>query len=116
MQHDEIRGFACGEAATHEGRIIVDVEIAPPLRRACTSNLFELYRADLPMNTDALLQLSIGTRDELTWDVAATFVDPPSSPNDRTSDGGFDVVSYYCHVIGVHVRRTPTGWLARDDR
>jgi hypothetical protein len=110
VQTAEIKNFACGEAATQDGRLIVDAHLEPPLTTRCTSDLFETYQHGQPMNTDALLQLWFKEDSSDTWSVSASFIDPPNSPGDTLTDDGFDDTNYYCGLAGVRVTRTKDGW------
>ena len=78
---------------------------------SCTSSVFEIYRQGQPTNTDAVLTVSIWSHDETTWAFSASYVDPPSSPNDRAGSG-FDDVNYYCGFIDGRLARSTTGWRA----
>ncbi|NVB77478.1 MAG: hypothetical protein HOV81_03705 [Kofleriaceae bacterium] len=115
VRSPEIAKLACGEAATQDGRLIVDVAIEPPLSSDCSSPRFALYRDARPTNTDALLQLAFSVQGPDTWAVGASVVDPPNSPDDTAAGNGFDDTTYYCHVVGVRVSRTENGWRAWRD-
>lgn len=110
VQTAEVKKFACGEAATQDGRIIVNAHLEPPLTTRCASDHFETYRDGQPMNTDALLQLGFKEDSSDTWAVRAWFLDPPNSPDDTSSEDGFDDINYYCVLGGVRVTRTKDGW------
>lgn len=108
------REFACGTAATQDGKTLVDVKTNPPFpgSSSCASSVFAIYRKDQPTNTNALLTLYIGASDNTQWRFTAQFIDPPNSPDDvPTPGGGFDSSDYYCGFLG-KLERTKRGWRA----
>jgi hypothetical protein len=112
---DAFRNFACGNAATKDHRILVDVEMVPRFKptESCPSAVFAIYRNGEPTNTDAVLRMSLGSRDGQTWEFAAVYFDPPNSPDDKPSaDGGWDEADYYCAFANGRLARTPEGWRA----
>ena len=115
FQLDLLKKFACGHAATRDHRILVDVKMQPPFAETCSSNVFAIYKPDEPTNTNAVLDLSIGSHDG-KWYFTAEFFDPPNSPDDvETADGGFDTVNYYCFLAGGRLARTNGVWRSWDD-
>lgn len=113
VTNPRVEKFRCGEAATDGERVVVNVNIEPPLG-TCASDAFTQYRDGMRVNRDALLQLSIGQRGSANWRVTASFVDPANSPDDRNArDGGFDDTNYYCHLV-LTARGTLDGWRVED--
>jgi hypothetical protein len=116
VQNPEIRRLACGEPAMHDGRLLVDVRIEPPLREPCPNAVFASYSDGQAVDTDALLQLYFSALTSDTWAVVVGVVVPPNSPDDSKLGDGFDDTAYYCHLIGVRVTGTEQGWRAWQDR
>lgn len=111
---DSFRRFACGDAATKDHRILVDVDMEPRFApgEKCTSGVFAIYRGGELTNTDAVLRITVWSHDARTWEFGATYFDPPNSPDDHLSDGGFDDANYYCAFIGGRLARSGSGWRA----
>jgi len=112
---DVFRSFACGTAATKDGRILVDVVPAFPRDASCSSRVFALYRDGGPTNTDAVLRMTIGSRDGQTWDFGAVYFDPPNSPDDRSAGDGFDSANDYCAFGFGRLAWSGDGWRAWDE-
>jgi hypothetical protein len=112
---ESFKKFACGIASTQASRVLVDVAMEPRfgLDESCASDVFAIYRAGQPADTDAVLKLSIWPRNERIWEFAASYFDPPNSPNDRSAGSdGFDDVNYYCGFIDGRLERSDGGWRA----
>ena len=118
FQLDQLKKFACGTAATRDHRILVEVDMAPPFTETCSSSVFAIYKREEPTNTDAVLQLGIGTPDHgQTWHFSAVFFDPPNSPDDEppNPDGSFDDINYYCALGGGRLTKTNGVWRSWED-
>ena len=118
LRLDALRKFACGEAATRDHRILVDVDMKPRFEpdETCPSRVFAIYRAGEPTNTDAVLRIQIGSRDQRTWEFDAVYFDPPNSPDDHLDEGGFDDANYYCIFDFGRLARSGAGWRAWIER
>lgn len=70
FQLDQLKRFASG-TATRDHRILVDVDMSPRFTESCSSSVFAIYQPQEPINTDAVVRLTIGTRDQRTWRFSA---------------------------------------------